>query len=366
MKRKLVYGACAAFALPALFQGKGLASPTVEAQADPTALPGAAPGDAQTFWDTLLKSPLLAPQNLPFLIGGAALVVVVLVTVLFVLRSRKKRNKANNKPASVTLAPAVGSAPSAKGAPSAVPVVGNLHNIGSYETQQDAFGISSLADPELLREKGVLAVLADGISGLPNGKEISQMAVRNMLRLFASTPAQKNGAATLLHLLEATNHAINEWYPAPRSAGTTMIAALLHRGEMHFVSVGDSRLCLVRGGAFIQMNRQHTYGAELDERAAGGSLSFDKAQSDPQRKAVTSFLGMGELKHVDRTLYPIALLPGDQVVLMTDGVYNTLSDEEILQSLSAGAVEGAAKLEQAVLQKHAPSQDNFTAVILQV
>jgi len=52
-------------------------------------------------------------------------------------------------------------------------------------------------------------------------------------------------------------------------------------------------------------------------------------------------------------------------LLMTDGVFGTLNDEEMLAILTAHApYAAAAALEKAVLAKQKPKQDNFTAIIL--
>lgn len=78
---------------------------------------------------------------------------------------------------------------------------------------------------------------------------------------------------------------------------------------------------------------------------------------------LVSFLGMGPLEQLDLPAGPLALRPGDQLLLMSDGVYNALSDQELLKALGAGSNAPQA-LEAAILQKGYQNQDNYTAVIL--
>ena len=76
---------------------------------------------------------------------------------------------------------------------------------------------------------------------------------------------------------------------------------------------------------------------------------------------------MGELKYVDGSRRRIALERGDKLLLMSDGVYNTLPEEEMGRILEeAGDVQAAAAaFESRILECQKPKQDNFTAVILE-
>ena len=64
----------------------------------------------------------------------------------------------------------------------------------------------------------------------------------------------------------------------------------------------------------------------------------------------------------------IKLQQGDRILLMSDGVFNTLSNAEIAGVIrgSADAADAARNMEQRVLHKGAPNQDNFTCVILEI
>ena len=61
---------------------------------------------------------------------------------------------------------------------------------------------------------------------------------------------------------------------------------------------------------------------------------------------------------------PLPLAPGDRVVLMSDGVYNALSREELNEALNAPPEKAARALESAIAGKGFSDQDNYTAVIL--
>ena len=62
--------------------------------------------------------------------------------------------------------------------------IGNAQHIGSRKRQEDSFGFSDLSDDILLKERGICAVLADGMGGLDLGREVSEQVVRETLEFF--------------------------------------------------------------------------------------------------------------------------------------------------------------------------------------
>ena len=117
----------------------------------------------------------------------------------------------------------------------------------------------------------------------------------------------------------------------------------------------------------MQLNREHTYGALLDEQVIRGQIDARDAREDYQRKALTSYIGMGQLKQIDRNLSPVPVGASDTILLMSDGVFGTLDDEEICRAMEAdSAAEAAGLLGEAVSGKQKKNQDNYTAVILRI
>ncbi len=240
--------------------------------------------------------------------------------------------------------------------------VGALHNIGRRSGQQDSYDVVKCGN-------GLLAVVADGMGGLSDGDKVSQKIVAT----FHEDAARVRPGHSFDALYQMVGHANREVNRMLGSSlqgkcGSTLLAVLLENDQMQWTAVGDSRIYLYRGGSLLQVNREHTYKIELLERAVNGEMSFADMRSDSQLGRVCSYLGMGRLKHVDGSLNMVKLLPGDRVLLMSDGVFNTLSEEEIAAVLRRHEdVDQAAQiLEKQVLGKQSPTQDNFTCVILKV
>lgn len=328
------------------------AEPGDGAEADPIA--------EQTAESTAVEAPAEATegslrQMIPWIIAGVASAAAV-VNGFFAVKSRRTVPQPAAEPAKTE--------DSEADEPIRVRSVGNVHHIGRRKAQQDAFGVSPLADVKLIERKGVLAVVADGMGGLQNSGEISKAMVRGALSDFAHTPDGQR--KMLLSILAEANRKVDEQFSGLGSIGTTFIAASVKDGMLDFISVGDSRIALVRGGAVIALNRAHNFAAELETAAARNDGNLTSAESDPRRAALTSYLGMRSLQKVDLPVEPIRLLHGDKIVLMTDGIFGTVDNETIARTLENGAADGAERLEHAVLAEHKVNQDNLTAIILEM
>jgi serine/threonine protein phosphatase PrpC len=105
-------------------------------------------------------------------------------------------------------------------------------------------------------------------------------------------------------------------------------------------NVGDSRGYLIRGGEARRVTEDHSYVAE---EVRAGRLSAAAAAVSPYRHVITrSINGSGEDVEVD-TFGPYPLEPGDRVLLCTDGLTETMNDDEIAQIAGQGDAEVAVR-----------------------
>lgn len=278
-----------------------------------------------------------------------AVVAVGLAVAVILLLKRKPAKAQKRAPEKVQEQPV-----------SSGPKVAALHNIGRRSGQQDSFDVVPCAG-------GLLAVVADGMGGLSDGDKVSKKIVSTFHEDAARVrPGQSFDA--LYQMLAHANQEVNRMLGTSLQGkcGSTLLAVLMEKDRMQWTAVGDSRIYLYRGGSLIQVNREHTYKIDLLERAVNGEMSFADLRKDAQLTRLCSYMGMGRIKHVDGSLNTVRLLPGDRILLMSDGVFNTLSEEEIAGVLSRfdDVEQAAAVLEKKVLEKNSPTQDNFTCVIL--
>ncbi len=238
--------------------------------------------------------------------------------------------------------------------------IGKINNIGKRSYQQDSVGADIYDD-------GAFGIVADGMGGLSGGDEISSAVVINMLQNAQNT---RNIPFDEV-LINLSSKAINEvnrklGVSGYYKSGSTLVAVYAKNGRFHWMSIGDSRIYLYRNGALMQINREHTYENELLHNVLNSESSFNKAKSDPQANKLTSFIGMGKIKYSDLSTRSVKLVKGDRILLMSDGVFGTLSENEIATIIRGNHdCEIAAKaIEDAVSSRNKPGQDNFTALII--
>lgn len=306
-----------------------------------------------------------APNPSPFPIWGLvfwcalALLAVDLAALLFVNERLRKESHGHEAPAPQSLPRTVltGSLPGRRALS-----VGTLHQPGRRQHQQDSLGHSIV-----LNGKGVLAVVADGMGGLKDGDKVSQQIVLRTLELGAKLqPGQENGA--LSRILSQVNEEVNQALTPEGlyKCGSTMIAVLVREDRFQWISVGDSRIYLYRAGYVNRLNRDHDLLQEWMPEILSGQRTMEASLADPNARKLTSFIGMGRLRYVDGSIQPIDLLPGDRLVLVSDGVYGEVPEDQLAAILKQYPdVRQAAKaLDQRVQANHNPHQDNYTALIL--
>ena len=247
-------------------------------------------------------------------------------------------------------------------------VPSNYQHIGSRDRQEDSFAFSDLNDRKVVEKKGVLAVIADGMGGLARGDRASQVAVRIFLREYNNKNDHNSIEHFMRRALTIANYAVFDLALDEKGQevdlGTTLVAVLVEQGKMHWVSVGDSLVYLLRDGALRQLNKEHIYANQLADEVENGLISKKEAIEHPERSFLTSYLGTPELIEVDYSLEPLALKAGDVVLLCTDGLNNTLSAGEITAGLEHPDAGTAEELVKAAIAKGKPHQDNITVLVL--
>lgn len=239
--------------------------------------------------------------------------------------------------------------------------IGYAQTIGAREYQEDAFGYV-YPKPLPGQTDKLLAVVCDGMGGLDDGQIASNTAVKVLTSGFEEELRNGTPQSCLLNLCARAQSAVQTHnHKTGSNTGCTLVSVLIKDGRLSFLSVGDSRISLYRSRSLLQLNREHVLGQEMDEKQAFQGTGL----SDPvRRRAITSHIGKETFSKVDRNVIPFQLLHGDKILLMSDGLFGALSEDEILRELSLPAQQAANRLVQAVSAKGMPGQDNATVVIV--
>jgi protein phosphatase len=114
-----------------------------------------------------------------------------------------------------------------------------------------------------------------------------------------------------------------------RGMSTTLTAVALVGNTAYAAHVGDSRLYLIRAGRILQKTKDHTVAAE---KRRMGLVRAERMKDHPDRSTLTRSLGRELIAAVDRISFTV--MTGDSLLLCSDGLYNVLSDPELLETAS--------------------------------
>lgn len=226
---------------------------------------------------------------------------------------------------------------------------------GGRERNEDRMGYA------YTRESG-LFVLADGMGGHPEGAMAAQLALQTFSAYFqkAANPTVREVPEFLSSALMAAHHQIIR-YAAEKgmldTPRTTLVASVMERGHVYWVHCGDSRLYVVRNGEMLTRTRDHSY---MEQQAHLG-----RATEHINRNILFTCLG-SPAKPVFDLSGPVQLMQGDRVLLCSDGLWGTVTDEEITSELSKRPLEQAVpELVELALKRGGPRCDNVTVLAME-
>ena len=217
-------------------------------------------------------------------------------------------------------------------------------------------------------ERFVACLVADGAGGHGGGDVAAATARTSMLAGFAAAPSL-DGASLRALVDQANLDVVARQAEGGKLAGmrsTIVFAAIdLEQHVLAWVHSGDSRAYLFRGGAVVARTTDHSL---VQQMVAGGMLDEEGARLHPQRNMLLSALGSVEEAPDVTVSDRMRLLPGDVLLLCSDGVWEPLGDEALVDTLHASRTPSQwAELLDTQIKAHAkPGHDNYTVLTLWV
>ena len=213
----------------------------------------------------------------------------------------------------------------------------------------------------------LLLVIADGMGGYRHGEVAAQLAVKTLSDAFqqVATPVVEDPAQFLIDHIQQVHDAIDRLMVAQElleSPRTTIVAAILQHGDLYCAHVGDSRLYHFRNGRLLFRTEDHSIVQMLYRR---GQLDKQGMLVHPDRHKIYNCLGGDKPPKIDLT-HKKNLRNGDTLLLCTDGLWSTFSDEEMSDILRAGPVsKSVPKLLDMAESLSETRGDNMSAIGLQ-
>lgn len=238
-------------------------------------------------------------------------------------------------------------------------LIGNSQKKGKRQVQEDSFSTFE-------SENGMIAIVADGMGGLEYGKVASSTAVKMFIEEYTKEYELYDVQKFLINSAYTANDKIVNMANG-RKIGTTLIATIVRDNFLHWISVGDSRIYLHRKGELIKLNKEHTYESVLNNLYENGEISRKILSEHPQKEFLTSYIGYEDFHEIDYSRSPIHLSKGDKVVLMSDGIYKSISESEIKEIMSkkCNPDTKCELITEKIENKNLSNQDNMTVIVVE-
>ena len=214
----------------------------------------------------------------------------------------------------------------------------------------------------------VLAAVIDGVGGYVGGEVAAAIAKEEFSKEFSGAPSEI--IADMTAAFKRANQVIMKRKssgegPAEMACVATLVVADSSSNQFYYAHVGDTRLYLYRDGSLVKISKDHSFVGYLEDT---NRLDERTAMSHPKRNEINKAIGFSELMETDESYIETGqspFLPGDLLLMCSDGLTDMVNREEIIGLLSK---VDTLKIKAANLVKLANENgglDNITVVLVQ-
>lgn len=204
--------------------------------------------------------------------------------------------------------------------------------------------------------------VADGMGGHSAGEVASAAVVRRLAELGGNQTVLEGDIDAMLS--DAVDDIELDAGETELGAGTTVTGVCFGSAEAPtwtVFNIGDSRVYQYFKGALSQITVDHSVVQHLIDT---GAITEEEAETHPHANVITRAVGFNEAPIPDYT--SLALIPGQRLLICSDGLTKELTDIGIQHFLATQATaEDAARMlvQQAVENA---GRDNVTAIVIDV
>lgn len=205
-----------------------------------------------------------------------------------------------------------------------------VNEIGKRPTNQDTVG-------EAFHDPLACFVVADGAGGHEGGEIASRVVVDSVLSNFRQQPGF-GPDALLGYAASASSDVAKRKQREPRLADmSTTVAALLvdrARGQALWAHLGDTRIYLFRATRLHAMSKDHSMTQQLID---AGYARAEQLRLHPQRNILFAAIGAEGDTQVELSAGATALLPGDALLICSDGLWEWVVEADMERTLAQAA-----------------------------
>ncbi|HLH43135.1 MAG TPA: protein phosphatase 2C domain-containing protein [Bryobacteraceae bacterium] len=215
------------------------------------------------------------------------------------------------------------------------------------------------------QDGGWLFAVADGVGGQEFGEVASRAAVDALTAGYRGAASGEQHSTLLARLVQAANIQVYETGRAAAPGGaamaTTLVACALRYDRATIAHVGDSRCYLIRHNHAMSLTRDHTV---VNEQVRLGVMSAREAAKAETRHVLSRSLGLNLFVNVDVSEHHV--VPGDVLLLCSDGLHGAIPPGDIARSITRAASLSQAARTLVDLANQNDGSDNVTALLIRI
>lgn len=209
---------------------------------------------------------------------------------------------------------------------------------GSFSFKKDIGKVRVTNEDEtrvLINSTGnVLLMVADGMGGHNKG----DYASKETIEIVSQTFKDKKGFISLFDavsrlkriakLANSRIYRIQDEDLMYKGMGTTLSLVLIYKNKLISLNCGDSRTYWVKNGELVQISEDQTY---VNFLLKSGQITKEEALVHPERHVLTNAIGLFPSISID---IKVLKYNGETVLLCSDGLYNNVSEKDMLNILN--------------------------------
>ncbi len=218
---------------------------------------------------------------------------------------------------------------------------------GIKKNNEDSYGIVT-PEGQLLENKGITAIVSDGMGSCAHPKEASEYVVKGFFSDYYSTPeswtVKTSGAKVLT--------ALNSWLYGKstndhaKAYVATFSALIFKSTTAHILHIGDSRIYRIRDGNIEQLTTDHRIWITKEKNYLSRAVGVDL--------------------HLDIDYKTVDVELDDVFIMTTDGVHDYIQDKQILDIVSQSTHLNIVSDQLMSTALSQGSHDNVTCQIIHI
>lgn len=228
------------------------------------------------------------------------------------------------------------------------------------ERNEDRCGVFVPEDAPLRAERGYLFVVADGMGGHAAGDVAAEITVQTVQETYFHGPWSGPDAKLRAAFFAANDAILTAAREVGRQGmGAAAVAAAVVDSRLAVAHLGDARGYMFRGNQVTRLTSDHSW---VQERINADSLTPEAARTHPYRNVLTRALGAEA--DAEPEVMESTILPGDTMLLCSDGLWSLAEDEELARVVSAAPNAEAAARGLVDLALARGGHDNISVIVV--